>query len=174
MTKRRPPKNQSEQDFAAFLREGTAALQRGQAEKARNLLERAHRLQPEDFSVTLNLAGACILTKNFKQAIDLLEPLSEREPADPMVWTNLGAAYLGNPILAKDEHHQKAIAAFERAYAVNPKTPHVAYNLGLISRDRQETAPAIEWFKRALEADPTDKDARQYVRQLSEAGNGKN
>lgn len=168
MTKRRPPKNQPDSDFATLLRLGTQALQEGQAEKAAALLERAHRLNPTDYHVTLNLAGAYILRKKFQQAIELLEPLSQREPNDPMVWTNLGAAYLGNPILAKDEHHHKAIDAFKKAYHIDAQTPHVAYNLGLIYRDRHETDEAIAWFKRALATNPADKDARNYIRQLSE------
>lgn len=156
-----------------LLRLGTQALQQGHAEKAIALLQRAHRLNPDDYHATLNLAGAYILSKKFQQAIELLEPLGQREPNDPMIWTNLGAAYLGNPILAKDEHHLQAIAAFKKAYEIDTQTPHVAYNLGLIYRDRHETSEAISWFKRALAANPADKDARNYIKQLSESPDGK-
>jgi len=157
----------TEPDFFELLRAGTRALQLGKAEQARKLLERAHKLNPDDYHVTLNLAGACILSKKFGPAINLLEPLSQREPTDPMVWTNLGAAYLGNPVLAKDAEHQRAIAAFQKAYELNPQAPNVAYNLGLIYLDRQETGEALLWFKRAIAANPADKDAQNYVTQLS-------
>ncbi len=170
--KRRPPKQTNgkpqESDFFELLRAGTRALHQGQIAEATRLLEQAHRLEPENGDAALNLAGAYILSKKFKQAVALLEPLSKREPGNPMVWTNLGAAYLGNPILAKDEHHEKAIAAFKQALEIDPKAPNVAYNLGLIYRDRQETAEAIRWFKRALQANPNDRDALRFIEQLSE------
>ena len=162
---------QPNQDFFDLLREGTQALQRGKTSTAIPLLEQAQQLEPENSDVILNLAGAYILTKKFKQAAALLEPLSQREPNNPMVWTNLGAAYLGNPILARDEHHEKAINAFKQAIKIDPKAPHVAYNLGLIYRDRKEYVDAIHWFKQALTSNPADKDAQRYIDQLTEEKN---
>ena len=81
-------------------------------------------------------------------------------------WTNLGAAYLGNPVLATAEQQDKAIAAFERALECDPVAPHVAYNLGLIYRDRNDRDRAIHWFTRALQADPLDRDARRILEKL--------
>lgn len=52
-------------------------------------------LKPEHLDASLNLSGAYILTKKFKQAVRLLETLREQAPDNAMVWTNLGAAYLG-------------------------------------------------------------------------------
>ncbi len=176
--KRRPPRNQTppkdtpKQGFFDLLRQGTRALQQGKITDARQLLERAHALDPDNADAALNLAGAYILSKKFKDAAKLLEPLSEQNPTNPMIWTNLGAAYLGNPILAKDKHHQKAIAAFKKAIELDPKAPHVAYNLGLIYRDRKENEQAIHWFRQALEANPTDKDAKNYIKELSQGNNG--
>ena len=47
-------------------------------------------IQPEHFDAALNLSGALILTKKFKQAVALLEKLREQAPENAMVWTNLG------------------------------------------------------------------------------------
>lgn len=167
--KRRPPREPAKNgvDFQDLLAEGTRALQQGQIAAAVAMLQRAHQLKPEHNDAALNLAGAYILSKQFGKAVELLEPLSEREPDNPMIWTNLGAAYLGNPILARDEHHQQAIAAFKKAIDLDPKAPHVAYNLGLIYRDRQQTDQALHWFRQALAANPADKDARRFIQQLS-------
>jgi Flp pilus assembly protein TadD len=150
-----------------LLRRGTHALQGGQLKLAVQLLERAHRLDDANGDVVLNLGGAYILTKRFTQAVTILEPLSVQEPHNPMVWTNLGAAYLGNPILARDEDQKRAIAAFERAFELDPATPSVAYNLGLIYRDRQEEDEAQYWFRQALKANPDDEDASRNVARLS-------
>ena len=135
-----------------------AALHQGQINKAVQSLERAHQLKRENVDVALNLGGAYILAKQFAKAIAILEPLSEQEPHNPMVWTNLGAAYLGNPVLAKDEDHHRAITAFKQAIQLDSTTPNVAYNLGLIYRDRKEIEEALHWFRQAVETNPNDGD----------------
>ncbi|MBE7471838.1 MAG: hypothetical protein DPW09_13350 [Anaerolineae bacterium] len=154
--------------FFDWLRRGTEALHRGDIAKATRFLERAHQMEPDNQDAALNLGGAYILAKKFAQAVAVLEPLSERVPHNPMVWTNLGAAYLGNPILAKEAEQLRAIAAFERAIELNPIAPNVAYNLGLVHLDRRENERALHWFQRAVQANPHDRDARRFVEQLSE------
>lgn len=159
----------NEKRFFDLLRQGTEALHQGDTAKATRFLERAHQLDPDNQDAALNLGGAYILSKKFAQAVAVLEPLSERVPHNPMVWTNLGAAYLGNPILAKDAEQLRAIAAFERAIELNPIAPNVAYNLGLVHLDRHENERALHWFERAVQANPNDRDARRFVEQLTVA-----
>ncbi len=176
-TKRSPKGGQSRktpgpQDrLYELLRQGTEALHMGHTAEAVRLLERAHRLDQENADVALNLGGAYILSQQFTKAVSILEPLSERDAHNPMVWTNLGAAYLGNPVLARDQDQRRAIAAFETALDLNPATPNVAYNLGLIYRDRDETDQALHWFRRALQTNPDDRDAHSLIEKLSR-GNG--
>jgi tetratricopeptide (TPR) repeat protein len=154
--------------FEKLFRKGTELLHRGLVDEALALLEAAYKVQPEHADVGLNLGGAYILTKRFKQAIPILEVLIEQEPENVMVWTNLGAAYLGNPILANEAEQVKAIAALEAAFKINPAAPHVAYNIGLIYRDRREFDDAMYWFKKAIKANPADRDARSLLAKLEE------
>jgi tetratricopeptide (TPR) repeat protein len=86
-----------------------------------------------------------------------------------MIWINLGAAYLGNPILATAEQQTQAIGAFEAALELNPAAPNVNYNLGLIYVDREESDLAMSAFRRAIQINPLDRDARAWLRKL-EAG----
>lgn len=158
--------SKSRNRVAALFRRGTELLQRSDPVRAAQLLEQAHQLDPSRADIALNLSGAYILTRKFRQAVPLLETLSEQEPDNPMVWTNLGAAYLGNPVLARDEEQQRAIAAFQRALEIDPIAPNVAYNIGLIYRDRRDTDQAIHWFTKAIQANPNDKDARSILRRL--------
>lgn len=153
--------------FGPNFRRGTQLLHRQELDKAIKLLEKAYKIDPEHVDAIINLSGAYILKKKFKKAAALLEPLSEREPNHVMVWTNLGAARLGNPILARDEEQLGAIAAFEQAYARNPAAPNVAYNIGLIYRDRGDKETAVSWFKKALQANPLDKDAKALIERLT-------
>lgn len=165
-------KDQTESSFFDLLSEGTQALQKGEISRATRLLKRAYQLDQDNVDAALNLGGAYILSKKFAKAIAILESLSEHDPHNPMVWTNLGAAYLGNPVLARDEDQQQAIVAFERALEIDPVTPNVAYNLGLIYLDRQENGMALHWFRKAIQANPNDRDARNYIERLTLQGDG--
>lgn len=162
-----------EREFETMFRRGSELLHRGKVNDAVPILQKAHSLKPEHFDTSLNLSGAYILTKKFKQAVTLLERLREQAPDNVMVWTNLGAAYLGNPVLARDEEQRQAIAAFEEALTIDPMAPNVAYNIGLIYRDRREYEMAIAWFQRALQANPNDRDARNLIDKLRQQLNGR-
>jgi len=153
-------------NFKKLFRQGTTLLHQGKANDALPLLQQAHKLAPEHVDAGINLAGAYILTKKFTKAVAVLEPLREVEPHNAMIWTNLGAAYLGNPVLATDEQQRQAIAAFEQALAIDPVAYSVAYNIGLIYRDRQENEQAIRWFRQAVQTNPRDKDARRILKRL--------
>ena len=158
--------SQTRNQVDSLLQRGTKLLRGGEPAQAAQLLEQAHRLDPSRADTLLNLSGAYILTRKFRQAVPLLEALSEQEPDNPMVWTNLGAAYLGNPVLARDEEQQRAIAAFQRALEIDPIAPNVAYNIGLIYRDRRDTDQAVRWFTKAIQANLNDQDAQSILRRL--------
>ncbi len=152
--------------FDELFKTGSRLLHQGKATKAVRYLEQAHELQPQNADVGINLAGAYILSKKFKKAVKVLEPLSEANRDNPKIWTNLGAAYLGNPVLANDEEQTRSIAAFEHALELDPVAPSVAYNIGLVYRDRREYDKAIEWFKKAIQHNPRDQHARNILAKL--------
>jgi tetratricopeptide (TPR) repeat protein len=152
--------------FDELFRAGSGLLHQGKATSAVPYLEQAHDLQPENVDAGINLAGAYILGKKFKKAVQVLEPLSETNPDNAKIWTNLGAAYLGNPVLANDAEQRQAIAAFERALELDPVSPSVAYNIGLVYRDRGEVDKAIEWFETAVKHNPHDQHARNILAKL--------
>ncbi|MCP4425678.1 MAG: tetratricopeptide repeat protein [Chloroflexi bacterium] len=154
--------------FEALFRRGTEKLHQGETDRAVQLLERAYQIDAEHVDTAVNLSGAYILTKKFKKAVTILEPISEQHTNHAMVWTNLGAAYLGNPVLARDEEQLKAVAAFKRALEINPATPNAAYNIGLIYRDRGELETAVHWFQKAVQANPGDRDARSLIKRLNQ------
>ncbi len=160
------------QEAICLLNRGADHLRAREPEKALPLLRRAHELLPEDVPTAINLAGAHILLGRHQEAIPILEQALAHEPENEMIWTNLGAAYLGNPVLADEEQQRKAIEAFERAVAINPEAPNVYYNLGLIHRDRGEMEQAVRRFRHAVQANPHDRDARRALRRLEDERDG--
>lgn len=152
-----------------LLREGARLLAQNRPDEAASHLERAAALLPEDPDVAINLGGAYVLQRRYNKAVAVLERASLLAPDNAMVWTNLAAAYLGSLQLSGPQQQSKAIAAYEAALQANPATPHVHYNLGLIHHDRREHALAEHWFRRALEADPNDHDARRWLARLAAA-----
>ncbi len=152
-----------------LIQQGTRLIGQGQVVEAVSLLEEAYRLDQANLDVALNLGAGYILTRRFRRAVRILEQLAQRDPDNPMVWTNLGAAYLGNPVLATDDNQRRALEAFKRALVLDAQAPNVAYNIGLIHKDRQEKAEALTWFQRALESNPQDRDARYWINQLRPA-----
>lgn len=157
---------EQEERFRNLLVKGTRLLRQGQATQATPFLEQAYEMAPGNFDAALNLGGALVMGGRFSQAIPILERLRAMEPNNAMVWTNLGAAYLGNPILATDEAQDKAIEAFKRALALDDRAPGVAYNLGLIYRDRKEREEAVYWLRKAIDTNPSDRHARVLLKKL--------
>ncbi len=149
-----------------LLKSGTRLLHQGKTEAAITTLAKAYDLDNNHFDVSLNLAGAYILGGKFTRAIPLLEDLVNSGRGDEAVWTNLGAAYLGNPVLAKEADHVEALKAFKAALEINPKAPNAAYNIALIHRDRKEYDLAAEWFRKAIRISPGDRDARNHLSKI--------
>jgi len=162
-----PPNKERNQDHQALNR-GAKLLQRGKVQEAIPLLERAHELEPASVPALITLGGAYIVAGRHKKAVPLLEAARDAEPDNAMVWINLGAAYLGNPVLATDEQQMRAINAFEKALELNPAAPSVHYNLGLIFVDRDEVDLAQAAFRRAIQANPMDRDARLWIQRLQD------
>jgi tetratricopeptide (TPR) repeat protein len=158
------------QEGLDLLGEGARLLAQNRPGEAASRLEQAAALLPEDPDVAINLGGAYVLQRRYNKAVALLEQASLAAPDNAMVWTNLAAAYLGSLELSGPQQQSKAIAAYERALQIDPAAPNVHYNLGLIYNDRQERTQAAYWFTRALEVNPGDRDARQWLARLARAG----
>lgn len=155
------------EEFENEFHLGTRLLHQGKAKEALPYLEAAYKMKPDDVDTAINLSGALILVRKFKKARQILEPYAESHSDHTMVWINLGAAYLGNPVLARDREQMQAIEAFEKALEIDPVAPSVAYNIGLIYEDRDQIEVAIGWFKKAIQANPGDVHARRKVTRLS-------
>lgn len=167
--KKKSAKETSQAKARKLLNRGARLLEQGKAEQAIPPLRQALDLNGESVPALINLGGAYVMAGQHKEAVPLLEAARDAEPDNAMIWINLGAAYLGNPVLATPERQMQAIVAFEQALELNPAAPNVHYNLGLIFVDRQEPDLALAAFRRAVQVNPFDRDARRWIEKL-EAG----
>jgi Flp pilus assembly protein TadD len=149
-----------------LVSEGARLLAARRPGEAVELLTEAWELDRQNAAAAINLGGAYILQGKHERAIPALEEAARLEPGNSMIWVNLAAAYLGKLPFATQERQDRAIAAFERAVALNPHTPHVYYNLGLIYLERDDPRRAADYFRAALDADPTDRDAQHWLDQI--------
>ncbi len=158
--------------FRQLLNRGARLLEQGRASEAIPHLERAYQLDKLSVPAQINLGGAYVMAGRHAEAVPLLETARDAEPENAMIWINLGAAYLGNPLLASHEQQLQAIGAFEAALELNPAAPNVHYNLGLIFVDRDERDLAVAAFQQAIQVNPSDRDARTWLRKLEAAADG--
>ncbi|MCB0083379.1 MAG: tetratricopeptide repeat protein, partial [Caldilineaceae bacterium] len=153
-------------DFPRILNESAHLLRQNRPAEAAELLEPLHEHAPEHPDVAINLGGAYILQRKWNQAAKILSRAAISNPDNAMLWTNLGAAELGNIQTAGPKQQERAIRAYERALQADPTAPNVHYHLGLIYTERGELMRASAFFQRALEVKPSDRDARYWLDQV--------
>lgn len=146
-----------------LLAEGAQLLSERRPGEAIAPLMKVHEMDPDNVVAQINLGGAYILQGKHKQAVPFLERAAKLEPDNAMVWMNLAAAYLGKLPFATREMQDRSITAFKHALALDPRAPHVNYNLGLIYLERNDFEQAALYFYAALETDPNDRDAETWL-----------
>ncbi|KKN23863.1 hypothetical protein LCGC14_0900680 [marine sediment metagenome] len=93
-------------DAEVLRNTGISLLEHGQLDKAKNILERAIKLDPNDSLTLAKLGGLGLELDNFKKAIDYYELSLEKSfNKHPIEWRNLGYAYLsyGLSLLISDD-----------------------------------------------------------------------
>lgn len=154
-------------DLPKALYDSAKLLQQNRPEEAAALLEPHHQEAPTHPDLAINLGGAYILQQMWDRAVRVLSKAADANPENAMLWVNLGAAHLGNLQTSGPKQQERAIRAYERALTIDPAAPNVHYHLGLIYKARGELNRAIAFFQRALEIQPTDRDAQYWIEQLS-------
>lgn len=154
------------------LKRAARLLQQNQPLEAAKLLQPLYQQEPSNLDVAINLGGAYILLKKWGKAVAVLEKAAQEHPHNTMVWSNLGAAYLGTLEISGPAQQRRAVAAYQQALTCDPQAPNVHYNLGLIYKDQQNYAEALQHFQAAVVVDPTDSHARYWIDRLKAAQAG--
>ncbi|HEY52932.1 MAG TPA: tetratricopeptide repeat protein [Caldilineae bacterium] len=152
-----------------LLNEGARLLHARRPAEALAPLQEAHALLPDDPDIAITLGGALVMANKWSKAVGFLEKAVEQHPDNARLWLNLAAAYLGRLELSSRTRQDQAIAAYEKAIALDPVAPSAHYNIGLIYAEQKAWPLAAEWFQAALRARPTDRDAATWLKKARAA-----
>lgn len=125
---------------------------------------KAHELVPNDAEVTEQLAMALIETKNFKEALPLVELLRRQQPNAP------GISYLLGHLLLSRQKPLQAIPALAEAVRHDPKLLRAQSSLAQAYLDTGQSVKAIPHLKAALPLDSDGSLHYQLARAYAAAG----
>ncbi len=113
-------------DFFLHLKNGRRFLQNNNLVEAKDELESALELRPDDGKAQNLLAMVLFKLEQYPKAIEIFRRLIERNPAVPTLHTNLGLGHI------KQENYDQAVEALLKAIERQPDS-QVAHNyLGLV------------------------------------------
>jgi arylsulfatase A-like enzyme/tetratricopeptide (TPR) repeat protein len=127
-------------DLGLLLAFGRLALSRELWSEARTWFERALLADPTNPTIKLNLGNIAMVEGRLTEAERLLEEAVATNPGSFEGWNSLGAVF------ARQRDADGAIAAWERAYEINPEAIGVVFNLGLAHAQAGNLSRAIGYF----------------------------
>jgi len=129
-----------DQQFDRAFTAGAEAMQRGDAQTARQLMEEALRYKPDHQRAKNVLGLALFKLGELVKAERIYRSLLEENPADPSLRVNLGLVFL------KAGAASDATRCFETALDLSPDHKKAQNYLGLALAQKGELARAREWF----------------------------
>ncbi|MFL5247882.1 MAG: tetratricopeptide repeat protein [Myxococcales bacterium] len=147
----------ADQEFERALSAGAEALQRGDAQTARQLLEESLRRKP-GHQRARNLLGLSLFKLgDLAKAESIYRSLLEDHPADPTLRVNLGLVFL------KSGSASDAVRCFETALDLSPDHKKAQNYLGIALSQKGELVRAREWFVKAGNAAMAQKMERDLA-----------
>ena len=122
--------------------------------------EKAAGVTTPNVQVRVTLAGIYLEKEDVANAKKYLDGIDESAIKDPTVFYNLGVSYSN----AKD--YDAAIRYFEKSVAADPKFADGYYQLAVTYVAKNDTAKAVEAFKKVIEVAPNSdaaKEAQEFI-----------
>ncbi len=129
-----------DEEFLQHLAKGGELLSSGKTSEAKDVLEKAYKLQPKNQKAQNLLGLAYFKQGTFERAAEIYEALVRDNPVDPTLRVNLGLVYLKTNAL------QRATREFETAVDLAPDHKKAHNYLGLAYAQGGEYARAKDSF----------------------------
>jgi tetratricopeptide (TPR) repeat protein len=129
---------------------GLALLRIGEYRGARLALERAVKLQPNQFDAAISLAELNFGLGNGTRGVEVLQMAARLRPREFRVWLTMGK------VLHDLGDSPKAIQAYERAVGVNPDDREALIGLIGCLMETDQTDQAEPWVTKVLGKYPDD------------------
>lgn len=124
----------------------------GQEQKGEQELKEALRLRPGLTKAVRNLASLYQRQNRTKEAVPLLEQITDASPGDAKSWSFLMTAYMG-------EHQiEKALVAGKRALDLAPDDPTVIVNYANMQKQLTKLDEAEQYYRKVVDMNPADKE----------------
>lgn len=133
-------------------------LAAAEPERAEQLLTRAVELNPQDPETLFQQGLFYTDQQNHAKAIAAYNKAAELNPGHPNIYYNLGYIY------AKTRDYAKAEQMFEQTVRLSPPfLDEALFNLAMVQRRLGKRQLAVKNLKLALEANPDNRMAREYL-----------
>ena len=151
-------RQRNEPNLLANLAQAYLALER--YPQAADTFRKAIRLAPGEAHFHVGAAAALAMQGRLGEAQALLQRLTSRFPASALVWFNLGNVERdrGEP--------DAAIAAYEKALALDPSHADARSSLGSVLHSREQFAEAETHYRACLQSHPQHALARYNLASL--------
>lgn len=133
-----------------FNEKGVASLKAKNFSQAEDLFRRSLNADPKNLTAAFNLSSLLLTQKREREAIDILEKYTEAYDKDSGLFVRLGDAYFST------KEPDKALGAYEKAFAIDPAFPGLAQKLASVYALRNRPKDSERMLLLAVEQDPKD------------------
>ena len=145
--------------FMGYNNLGDIRMYQGRNEEAIPILQRSLQIR-KTADATSNLGTAYFQLRRYAESAAAYELSTELDPKNYLIWGNLGDAYFWTPGRRKDaaKAYRKAIDLAEEVLRVNPRDTLAVSCISLYHAMLGQSAPALEYMKRAMALGPRRPD----------------
>ncbi len=124
-------------------------MDNGQVAESVKLLQEAQLLDPTNIAYPYEIAYACYLQHDYKEAVRILSKLEDHKDASDRVFQLLGNSYDG---LGKSD---KALKIYEKGLKKFPNTGFLYLEMGIVYMNGNSIDKALSYFEQGICADPS-------------------
>lgn len=150
-------------DLELRTRLGRILISAGRIEDAEDVLEEAVDLAPKNPAVRLTLIDVLVNKSDFTGAISHFSTLVEQDPENPDYLLRWGRLLLDEPGKPLDQRRDSAARIWQRLAAARADDAVTLSQIADRMRSIDRTEDAIQLYQKAIEADPTSPQYREYL-----------